>query len=67
MTSGPVAHEHFKEYNMTLIDMIKTNPNARKVIDELNEAELMAAFNLTLTQAKQIKQVNALCIMQEQE
>lgn len=51
---------------MTLIDMIKTNANARKVIDELNEAELMAAFNLTLTQAKQIKQVNALWIMQEE-
>lgn len=50
---------------MTLIDMIQTNANARKVVDELNEAELMAAFNLTLTQAKQIKHINALITMKE--
>lgn len=40
---------------MTLVDMIKTDANARRVISELNTAELMAAFNLTLTQAKQIQ------------
>jgi hypothetical protein len=50
---------------MTLLDMIQTNANARKVVDELNEAELMSAFNITLTQAKQIKHVNALLIMKE--
>ena len=48
---------------MTLLDMIQTNANARKVVDELNEAELMAAFNITLTQARQIKHVNALLTM----
>ena len=50
---------------MTLIGMIQTDANARKVVDELNVAELMAAFNITLIQAKQIKHVNALLIMKE--
>jgi len=50
---------------MTLIDMIQTNANARKVVDELNTAELMAAFNITLAQAKQIKHLNALLTIKE--
>ena len=50
---------------MTLIDMIQTNANARKVVDDLNVAELMAAFKLTFTQAKQIKHLNALLTMKE--
>tara|TARA_R110000868_G_scaffold222627_1_gene474482 strand:+ start:39 stop:230 length:192 start_codon:yes stop_codon:yes gene_type:complete len=52
---------------MTLIDMIQTNANARKIVDELNLAELMSAFNITLTQARQIKHVNALLTMKESE
>jgi hypothetical protein len=50
---------------MTLIDMIQTNANARKVVDELTLVELMAAFNVTMTQAKQIKHANALLTMKE--
>jgi 7-keto-8-aminopelargonate synthetase-like enzyme len=48
---------------MTLVKMLETNANARKVFDELNEAEIMSAFNLTLSQVKEYKHLNSLLIM----
>jgi len=48
---------------MTLIEMLQTNANARKVFDELNEAEIMNAFNLSLTQVKEYKHLNSLLIL----
>ena len=48
---------------MTLVKMLETNANARKVFDELNEAEIMSAFNLTLSQVKEYKHLNALLIV----
>jgi hypothetical protein len=47
---------------MTLVKMLETNANARKVFDELNEAEIMSAFNLTLSQVKEYKHLNCLLI-----
>jgi 7-keto-8-aminopelargonate synthetase-like enzyme len=48
---------------MTLINMLQTNVNARKVFDELNEAEIMSAFNLTLKEVKEYKHLNNLLIL----
>jgi hypothetical protein len=47
---------------MTLVKMLETNANARKVFDELNEAEIMSAFNLTLSQVKEYKHLTYLLI-----
>ena len=52
---------------MDLTQIVRENPRARKIILDLNPAEIVRKFGVTLKQAKQLQEYAALLDMVESD